>query len=513
MKGIKAVAAFLAAGLVLSATGCAVGSKAKEEMNSAFDSYISKVLSGKSAKKLVDAKEEASYDLSDNEKEILMAVTKNAQYEIKESKVTKDEGSITVEFKYADAKDIAGKVDGIDSATLIKKIEKTDEDDFESEEIEFDLVLDDGSWLVSKKSDSKFKKFLEDIVEGISLTDITRPTTPSSDPSGSGNTGVKVGVSLPTKELWRWAHDGELIKKKLIEYGYDVDLMYSGNNVAEQLSQIDRMIDDGCEILIIAAVEGSSLNSALDKAKQKNIAVIAYDRLIMDTMSVDYYVSFDNYMVGQIQGEYVKAVYDLDNSAGPFNIEFTAGDPGDHNAALFYNGAYDVLKPYIDSGKLVVVSGQTDFDSVATPSWMTANAQARAENIIYTYYSGGKNVDIWLCSNDSTALGVENALAACYTGKYPIITGQDCDIANVKNILKGKQSMSVFKDTRTLAEQAVKMAHQIASGAAVDVNDTKTYHNGKKQVNSYLCSPVFVDASNYKTILIDSGYYTEDQLS
>ncbi len=193
-------------------------------------------------------------------------------------------------------------------------------------------------------------------------------------------------------------------------------------------------------------------------------------------------------------------------------MEITAGDPGDNNAGYFFNGAIDVLQKYIDNGTLNVVSGQKTFDEVATPSWATETAQSRAENILSSYYADGTELDVWLCSNDSTAMGVENALAANYTGKYPVITGQDCDIENTKNMIAGKQSMSIFKDTRTLASQVVKMVGQILSGTTVDVNDTTTYDNGSKVVPSYLCEPVFADANNYKTILIDSGYYTEDQL-
>jgi len=329
--------------------------------------------------------------------------------------------------------------------------------------------------------------------------------------AGSGKN--KVGVSMPTKDLQRWNQDGDNMKKELEAAGFEVDLQYANNDVATQLSQVENMINSGCKVLVIAAIEGSSLGTALDKAAAKKIPVIAYDRLLMDNANVDYYATFDNYMVGTIQGQYVVDTLDLDNAAGPFNIEFTAGDPGDNNAGFFFNGAYDVLKPYIESGKLNVVSGESTFEQVATPSWKTETAQARAENILSSNYANGTNVDVWLCSNDSTALGVENALAANYTGTYPIITGQDCDIANVKNMLAGKQSMSVFKDTRTLASQVVKMVTQILNGQTVEVNDTTTYDNGKKVVPSYLCSPVFADASNYQKILIDSGYYTADQLA
>ena len=301
--------------------------------------------------------------------------------------------------------------------------------------------------------------------------------------------------------------------KKIEEAGLETDLQYANNSVETQIAQITNMINSGCSVIIVAPIEGSSLNSVLKLAASKGIKIIAYDRLIRDTENVDYYVTFNNYMVGTIQGEYIVSKLGLRDDKGPFNIEITAGDPGDYNAALFYQGAMDVLKPYIDSGRLVVVSGQTTFDQVATGAWKTDIAQARAENILATYYSGGKNVDAWLCSNDSTALGVANALATSYKGNYPVITGQDCDIANVKNILGGKQSMSVFKDTRTLAEQAAKMAIQILENKTVDVNDTETNDNGKKTVPSFLCQPIFVDINNYKVILIDAGYYTEDQLS
>jgi len=329
---------------------------------------------------------------------------------------------------------------------------------------------------------------------------------------GSSSGAKKVGVSMPTKDLQRWNQDGANMEKELKAAGYEVDLQFANNDVQQQVSQIENMISNGCNVLVIAAIEGSSLGEALDMAKKANIPVIAYDRLIMNSDAVSYYATFDNYKVGTVQGEYVVKALDLDNAAGPFNIEFTAGDPGDNNAGFFFNGAMDVVKKYIDEGKLNVVSGQKTFEEVATPTWGTDVAQSRAENILSSYYADGTELDVWLCSNDSTALGVENALAANYKGKYPVITGQDCDIENTKNMIAGKQSMSVFKDTRTLASQVVKMVGQILSNQTVDVNDTTTYDNGVKVVPSFLCEPVFADANNYKQILIESGYYTEDQL-
>jgi len=324
--------------------------------------------------------------------------------------------------------------------------------------------------------------------------------------------GEKVGVSMPTKDLQRWVQDGENMQKELEAAGFAVELQYASNDIATQLNQIDAMIDNGCNVIVISAIEGSSLGQALDKAAEKNVKVIAYDRLLMDNANVDYYATFDNYMVGTVQGTYVKDALKLDEAEGPFYMEITAGDPGDNNARYFYQGAIDVLKPYMDAGKIVVRSGQTEFDQVATPTWKTDVAQKRADDILTGYYANGEKLDVWLCSNDSTALGVTNALDN-YTGEgWPVITGQDCDIANTKNMIAGKQAMSVFKDTRTLAARVVTMIKQILGGEEVEVNDTETYNNNVKVVPSFLCAPVFASAENYKELLIDSGYYTEDQL-
>ena len=325
--------------------------------------------------------------------------------------------------------------------------------------------------------------------------------------------GELVGVSMPTKDLQRWNQDGAYMEEKLKEAGYEVELQYASNDVPTQLNQIETMIDDGCQVIVIAAIEGSSLGTALDKAAEKGVKVIAYDRLLMDNENVDYYATFDNYKVGTVQGTYIKDQLDLDNAEGPFVMEITAGDPGDNNARYFYQGAIDVLQEYIDAGKITIPSGQIEFDQVATPTWKTDVAQKRAEDILTANYANGEQIDAWLCSNDSTALGVTNALEANYgADNWPIITGQDCDIANTKNMIAGLQSMSVFKDTRTLAAQVVKMVGQILAGEEVDVNDTETYDNNVKVVPSFLCDPVFADAENYKEILIDSGYYTEDDL-
>ena len=321
-----------------------------------------------------------------------------------------------------------------------------------------------------------------------------------------------VGVAMPTKDLQRWNQDGENMKKELEAAGYEVDLQYASNDVSTQVSQLENQVANGCDLLVVASIDGSSLGEPLKQAKEAGIPVISYDRLLMNSDAVTYYATFDNYKVGQKQGEYLVDALDLDNQDGPFNIELFTGDPGDNNCNFFFGGAMDVLQKYIDEGKLVVKSGQTEFEQVATANWDSAKAQDRMDTIIAGNYSDGSNLDAVLCSNDSTALGVENALAASYTGEYPIITGQDCDTPNVKNLVAGKQAMSVFKDTRALATAVVGMVDSIMKGEEPEINDTESYDNGTGVIPTYLCDPVVVTVDNYKEMLIDSGYYTEDQI-
>lgn len=325
--------------------------------------------------------------------------------------------------------------------------------------------------------------------------------------AGSG----RIGVAMPTKDLQRWNQDGENMKKQLEKAGYEVDLQFASNDVATQVSQVENMVSGGCDVLVIGSIDGESLGTPLKTAEEEGIPVIAYDRLIMNSTAVSYYATFDNYLVGKKQGEYIVEALDLENADGPFNMEIFTGDPGDNNVNFFYGGAMDVLKPYIDSGKLVVQSGQVKKEEVATADWSTEKAQARMDAILASNYAD-KNLDVVLCSNDSTALGVENSLASNYNGKYPIITGQDCDKPNVKNLVGKKQSMSVFKDTRKLAEQTVKMVDAIMDGKDAETNDDESYDNGTGVIPSYLCEPTVVTADNYKELLIDSGYYTEDDI-
>lgn len=327
-----------------------------------------------------------------------------------------------------------------------------------------------------------------------------------------------IGVSMPTKDLQRWNQDGANMKAQLEKAGYKVNLQYASNDIATQVSQIENMITAKVKILVVASIDGSSLKNALDAAKKKKIPVIAYDRLIMNTDAVTYYATFDNYKVGTIQGEYLVEKLGLKNRSAkdPVYMELFTGDPGDNNINFFFGGAMDVLKPYIDSGVIVVPSKQTSKAQCATANWSTEKAQERMENLITSngYGPKGNRLDAVYSSNDSCAMGITNALvAAGYTAdNFPIVTGQDCDIGSVKNMIAGTQAMSVFKDTRSLASKVVEMVDAIVKGSKPPINDTTTYDNGTGVIPSYLCEPVFGTKDNYKTLLVDSGYYTEAQL-
>ena len=324
-----------------------------------------------------------------------------------------------------------------------------------------------------------------------------------------------IGVAMPTQDLQRWNQDGSNMKEQLEAAGYTVDLQYAANDIATQVSQLENMIANGCECLVIASIDGEALGSVLDQAKAAGIPVVAYDRLIMGSDAVSYYATFDNFDVGVKQGNYIIEQLDLENApeGTTYNIEFITGDPADNNATFFFGGAISVLKPYMDAGVLVTPSGQTEQAVVSTANWETANAQARFETILGSYYADGTQLDAVLASNDSTALGVANALASSYNGEYPLLTGMDCDIANVKNMVAGKQSMEIFKDTRTLASKVVEMVDALMKGTEPPINDTETYDNGTGIIPSYLCEPVICTVDNYEEILIESGYYTADQLA
>ncbi|NQX28186.1 sugar-binding protein [Microbacteriaceae bacterium VKM Ac-2854] len=348
----------------------------------------------------------------------------------------------------------------------------------------------------------------------------------SSGGSGDGGgDGGLIGVAMPTKSSERWIADGDNVKKQLEEAGYQVDLQYAEDDIPTQVSQIENMITKGAKALIIASIDGTTLTNVLQDAADSDIKVIAYDRLIRDSENVDYYATFDNYKVGVQQATSLLAglgLTDLDGAAaasapaGPFNVELFAGSPDDNNATFFFNGAMDTLQPYIDNKTLVVKSGETEFNTVATLRWDGEAAQSRMEDILTKTYSDGSKVSGVLSPYDGISRGIISALtdAGYAVGTdFPIITGQDAELDSVKAIIAGEQYATIYKDTRELAKEAVSMAQAVLEGTEPEVNDTETYDNGKKVVPSYLLEPVIVTKDQIQSVLVDGGYYTDAEVN
>ncbi|GAA1021153.1 sugar ABC transporter substrate-binding protein [Acrocarpospora pleiomorpha] len=345
----------------------------------------------------------------------------------------------------------------------------------------------------------------------------------ASAAASAGNAGALVGVTMPTKSSERWIHDGDNVKAGLEKLGYQVDLQYAENDIPTQVNQIENQITKGAKLLIIASIDGTAITTQLQEAADKKIPVIAYDRLIRNSPNVDYYSTFDNFKVGVQQATSLLTglkVVNADGSAGdakgPFNVELFAGSPDDNNATFFFNGAMSILQPHIDKGTLVVKSGQTDFKTVAILRWDPATAQKRMEDILTKTYSGGDQVAGVLSPYDGLSIGILSALKSNGYGTsdqpYPIVTGQDAELASVKSIIADEQYSTIYKDTRQLADVTVKMTDALLKGGTPEVNNTKDYDNGNKVVPSFLLEPIIVDKSNYQQALIDTGYYTAAQL-
>ena len=330
---------------------------------------------------------------------------------------------------------------------------------------------------------------------------------------GNGGGAKKVGVAMPTQSSERWINDGNNMKTQLEALGYEVDLQYAEDDVQAQVSQIENMIAAGVNCLVIASIDSSALVNVEKQAQEAGIPVIAYDRLLMDTDAVSYYATFDNKGVGTAIGKYIVDNAGLD-PANPQTIELFMGSPDDNNAHMLYAGLMEQIQPYLDNGALVCKSGQLDFDSNCTLRWDQQTAMKRCEDILTGYYAD-EELDIVAAAYDGLSYGCMAALeGAGYTdANWPLITGQDAELMATKHIISGKQTMSIAKDTRILAEKCVTMVQAVLEGAEPEINDTTTYNNNVIVVPSYLCTPVAVDQSNYKEVLVDSGYYTEAQLA
>ncbi|SIT06983.1 multiple monosaccharide ABC transporter substrate-binding protein [Paracoccus saliphilus] len=325
-----------------------------------------------------------------------------------------------------------------------------------------------------------------------------------------------VGISMPTKSSARWIDDGNNMVKQFEEAGYDTDLQYAEDDIPNQLAQVENMITKGVDVLVIAAIDGTTLSNALANAAAADIKVIAYDRLIRDTPDVDYYATFDNFQVGVQQANtLVQGLEERFSDEKPWNVELFGGSPDDNNAYFFYDGAMSVLQPLIDAGDIVVPSGQMGMDTVGTLRWDGAVAQSRMDNLLSANYTD-KQVHGVLSPYDGLSIGILSSLKGVGYGSgdlpMPIVSGQDAEVQSVKSIIAGEQYATIFKDTRELARVTVGMVDAMLKGGEPEINDTETYDNGVKVVPSYLLEPQPVDASNWEEVLIGSGYYSEDEI-
>ena len=372
----------------------------------------------------------------------------------------------------------------------------------------------------------KKRAILSLIAAGAMVASLAACSGGSGGDSGSGEgDGALIGVAMPTKSSERWIADGAAVKKALEDEGYKVDLQYAEDDIPTQVSQIENMITKGAEALIIASIDGTTLTNILQDAADADIPIIAYDRLLMDTENVDYYATFDNELVGNQQaGSLLNGLglTELDGTkidgapTGPFNIELFAGSLDDNNAFFFFNGALDVLQPYIDDKTLVIKSGQTSIEQAATERWNGEVAQSRLEDLLTANYSDGSKIDAILSPYDGISRGLISALTdAGYTNGdgWPVITGQDAEIDSVKAINNGEQYATIFKDTRELAKKAAGMAIAALNDDTVETNDDSTYNNNVKDVPSYLLEPVIVVKDNIQTELVDTGYWTDAEVN
>ncbi|MDP9844845.1 sugar-binding protein [Streptosporangium lutulentum] len=305
-----------------------------------------------------------------------------------------------------------------------------------------------------------------------------------------------IGVALPAKTSQNWVLAGDLFTNGLKEAGFQSDVQYAGSSttVADQQAQISAMVTKGAKVIIIGATDAAQLSTQVEAAKSAGATVIAYDRLIKNTQGVDYYVAYDNFKVGELQGKALLDGMKEKKPTGPYNIELFSGSSDDNNSAVFFDGAMSVLKPQIDSGDVVVGSGQTEIKQTATDGWKAENAQRRMDSLLTSTYSS-KTLDGVLSPNDTLARAIITSVKGA--GKdIPVVTGQDSEPESVKSIVAGEQYSTINKDTRNLVKQSIQMVKDLQAGKAPEVNDTKSYNNGVKVVPSYLLEPLIVTKAN-----------------
>ncbi|TCD54308.1 sugar ABC transporter substrate-binding protein [Alloscardovia theropitheci] len=349
----------------------------------------------------------------------------------------------------------------------------------------------------------------------------------SSNSSSGIEKGAVIGVSMPTKSEERWNKDGNNLKAKLEKAGYKVNLSFADDKPAQQNADIENMVNNNAKVIVVAAKDGTAVGPAVEKAKEAGAKVIAYDRLIMNTKAVDYYVTFQLEKVGELEAKYIIDQLGLEKGAtGPFNIELFTGSPDDNNAKYFFKGAWDLLKPYFEKGVLVSpsnhgggVNAQSTVDNtwqkISVQGWKTAQAQTDMESILDSTYAHGEKLDAVLSPYDGITQGIINAIQQKRpdmkpgTDSWPVMTGQDAMEIAIANISKGLQGETVFKDVNELADAVYNMVVEIAEGKEVSGINGK-FNNGVIDVPSKLLEPVSITKDNLSD-LVKAGYVTQER--
>lgn len=319
-----------------------------------------------------------------------------------------------------------------------------------------------------------------------------------------------VGIVIPNETLW--SADAEYMTAQLQKDGYDVMLFNSQDDAAKQVQDIAELIRAEVDLMIVNPVDGSQLKKVVDIAAVAEIPVIAYDGLIENSAGVSYYVSGENYETGKLYATYLETALDLGNAEDAvYHVEFMLGDTEESGVRAIYQGAYDALQPYFESGVLKVGSGMTEADQLAAASKDAFAARDAMQEILKTYYAGTQ-LDAVICYDDAVALGVSQAIFTGYNGSNkPLVTGRGGDIANLSNIVDGAQAMTVYQDKGLAADAVLEVAKTILEGSAPADQLAMGYRaskvsNGEASTPAYIRNSFAVTKEDMQK-LVDTGLY------
>ncbi|MBU8880545.1 sugar-binding protein [Bacillus sp. FJAT-29790] len=366
------------------------------------------------------------------------------------------------------------------------------------------------------------------LVVGCSNGSNNASTTNSEEGNNSGkkaNGGkVNVGIVLPTKDEPRWVQDETRFHDALKDSEYTTEILFSQGSSAKEKENVETLLNKGIDVLIIAPHDGPAAGAAVEAAKKDGVTVIAYDRLITDTKGIDYYVTFDSVAVGEAQGQYL-----IDHAGDKKGIPLYlyAGAASDNNAFLFFEGAWNVLQPKIADGTFVIVNSseavalkdkaELSRDELGkilgqvTTNWDPNEAKNKAQTHLTAAKAELKGEVVVLAPNDGTSRAIADVFATDPEVSKYVITGQDAEKASIQYIIDGKQSMTVFKDVRTLVADAMGMAIDILDGKTPET--TGSYDNGSIDVPAKQTDVIVVEQKNVKSELVDSGYYKESDFT